>query len=101
MLDRSTSSSASVGSHGFTTTRFPRKDHGLCLQIRRRSFSFSRRNTKVFWPRVLMWVLGGIFQAFVRVDLTALVLRGLSERIFAIMGKRLFKFGSSIWGVSS
>ncbi|KAK4431760.1 hypothetical protein Salat_0938100 [Sesamum alatum] len=85
-VDRSTSSRASSGSHGFKTIRSPRNDHGLCRQMRLRSSSVARRNTRVFCSMVLVWVLVGIPHAFDRVDLIALLFRGLSHKTLAMRG---------------
>ncbi|KAK4423373.1 hypothetical protein Salat_1920100 [Sesamum alatum] len=98
---RSTSSRASSGSHGFETTRFPRDDHGLWRQMRSRLASLSRRNTRMFWSIMFIWVFGGIFQALERVVFMALLFWGLSERTLTTRGNLSYCFGSCVFGFSS
>ncbi|KAK4412993.1 hypothetical protein Salat_2946500 [Sesamum alatum] len=96
IFDKSTLSRASSGSHGFDTTRFPRNDHGLWFQTRCLLASSSRRNIRVFGAIVLIWVLGGSFQALESVALMALELRGLSLKTLATMGYLFWWLGSSV-----
>ncbi|KAK4439012.1 hypothetical protein Salat_0235900 [Sesamum alatum] len=99
-LVSSTSAGASSGSHGFRTTRFPQNEQGLVLKIRLRSPSLSR-STTVFWSMELVWVSGGIPHNLDKVVLIAFLLRGLSHKTLAMIGKCVDGFCSLREGSSS
>ncbi|KAK4423965.1 hypothetical protein Salat_1979400 [Sesamum alatum] len=69
--------------------------------MRVRSSSFSKKNATIFGSIWFVWVLEGIPKDLVRVDFRAVELMGLSQRIFAIIGKWECGFCSSARGSSS